>query len=224
MRSAFLITLEGGEGVGKSTQVHRLVEKMQQFGRPVVGTREPGGSPKTEALRSLILSGAVASLGAGAEALLFSAARIDHVDTLIRPSLARGISVISDRYIDSTRAYQGASGGVEPALLCALEHVAVGTTRPDLTLILDMPSAAGLARAAARRSDTATPDRFEREGQGFHDRLRGAFLDIAAHEPRRCVVVDASLGVDSVADAIWTAVQTRLLGPLEESSHDESAS
>lgn len=210
MRSGFLITLEGGEGVGKSTQVRRLVERLCGAGWPAVGTREPGGSPKAEAIRALLLSGAAAALGPAAEAVLFSAARIDHVDTLIAPSLKRGISVVSDRYTDSTRVYQGAVGKVDLGLLSRLERIAVGVVRPDLTIILDMPATIGLARAAARRSPLAVADRFEREDRGFHDSLRDAFLAVAKNEPDRCVVVNGVDDVEAVAIAIWSAVEDRL--------------
>lgn len=204
------ITLEGGEGVGKSTQIGRLVARLRQAGIPAMSTREPGGSPRAEEIRGLLLSGAAAALGAEAEAMLFAAARADHLDATIRPALAAGTSVVCDRFFDSTRAYQGALGQVSATLLAALENVAVGTTRPDLTLILDMPSVEGLARAAARRQGTAPPDRFEREGQGFHARLRDAFLAIAAAEPQRCVVIDARPDADTVAGQIWSVVAGRL--------------
>ncbi|MDX7954036.1 dTMP kinase, partial [Lichenihabitans sp. Uapishka_5] len=148
-----------------------------------------------------------------AEAALFAAARIDHLDALIRPALAAGTSVVSDRFIDSTRVYQGAAGHVPANLLATLETVTVGPTRPDLTLMLDLPSAVGLARAAARRGADEAPDRFEGEALVFHDGLRQGFLRIAAAEPDRCAVVDASDAVDAVAAAIWEAVEQRLLAP-----------
>lgn len=211
MRRGFLITLEGGEGVGKSTQARRLVERLAAAGRPAMATREPGGSPKAEALRAVLLAGAAAPFGPAAEAMLFAAARIDHLDTLIRPHLAAGTSVVSDRFIDSTRVYQGL--GMESArpFLAALEAVSVGATRPDLTLVLDLPSETGLARAAARRRPDARPDRFEREALVFHDRLRRGFLAVAAAEPERFAVVNASGSADAVTEAVWAAVAGRLL-------------
>ena len=206
------ITLEGGEGAGKSTQSRLLAERLRLRGFECVTTREPGGSPGAERLREILLSGAVAPLGATAEALLFTAARIDHLDHTIRPALARGAFVVCDRFADSTRAYQGALGNLDPVLIRALEHTAVGRTHPDLTLILDLPVEVGLARANARRGDAAA-DRFEREGQAFHEGLRKAFLEIAAQEPARCAVIDASRSVSEIADLIWAAVESRLLAP-----------
>lgn len=204
------ITFEGGEGVGKSIQVARLVAQLQANGREVVGTREPGGSPKAEAIRSMILSGTVAPFGSAAEAMMFAAARADHVASRIRPALHRGTWVICDRFIDSTRAYQGAAGHVDPRLIAALELVAVGPTRPDLTLILDIPGRVGLERVAARRAWSEPADRFEQEDRPFHDRLRQAFLAIAAAEPKRCAVVDAAGTPDEVAAAVWHVVETRM--------------
>ena len=204
------ITLEGGEGAGKSVQARRLAERLRERGLAVVLTREPGGSPDAEALREVILSGAAAQFGAEGEALLFSAARIDHIDATIAPALARGDWVVSDRFADSTRAYQGAAGKLDPELLARLERVAVGDCRPDLTLILDLPAAEGLARAAGRRPADEPADRFEGESLAFHETLRGAYLEIARAEPQRCVVVDARASEDEVAAAIWTAVEERL--------------
>jgi len=204
------ISLEGGEGAGKSAQARRLAERLRERGLAVVLTREPGGSPGAEALREVILSGAAARFGAEGEALLFSAARIDHIDETIAPALARGDWVVSDRFADSTRAYQGAAGKLDPELLARLERVAVGDYRPDLTLILDLPAVEGLARAAGRRRADEQADRFESEGLAFHETLRDAYLQIARAEPRRCVVVDARASEDEVAAAIWAAVEERL--------------
>jgi dTMP kinase len=176
----YFVTFEGGEGVGKSTQVERLRERLATLGADVVVTREPGGSPKAEAIRTTVLGGHAKPFGPFAEAVLFSAARADHLDALIRPALARGAYVLCDRFADSTRAYQGALGSLEPNLIRALERAAVGDTRPDLTLILDAPAAVGLARASIRRSGEDA-DRFEAEGGGFHEQIRRAFLDL-----RRC--------------------------------------
>ena len=211
-RSCF-ITFEGGEGVGKSTQVARLAAHLRGLGVEVVTTREPGGSAKAEAIRTLLLQGTVAPFGPAAEAIMFGAARLDHVQELIRPALARGAWVISDRFTDSTRAYQGAAARVGPALIDALEFAAVGPTRPDLTFVLDLPGRDGLARARARRG-AAAPDRFEQLDESFHDRLRTAFLALAAADPRRCVVVDAARDADRVEADLWRTVRTRLLGSL----------
>lgn len=206
---AKFVTLEGGEGVGKSTQAARLVARLRASGQDAVATREPGGTPKAEAIRGLLLSGGAAPLGPAAEAVLFFAARADHLSALIRPAMARGVWVICDRFSDSTRAYQGAAGHVDPALLAGLERVVVDPTRPDLTLMLDLPQRVGLARARMRSGGDA--DRFESQDDAFHDRLRRAFLAIAAAEPERCAVIDASIDVDAVAQAIWHAVEARLL-------------
>lgn len=209
------ITLEGGEGAGKSVQARRLAARLRERGLAVVLTREPGGSPGAEALREIILSGAAARYGAEGEALLFSAARIDHIDQTIAPALRRGEWVICDRFADSTRAYQGAAGKIDPELLASLERVAVGACRPDLTLILDLPVSVGLARAAARRGVGEEADRFEREGVAFHETLRQAFLAIARAEPDRCALVDASATEDEVAEAIWAIVRERFAAVLE---------
>jgi dTMP kinase len=209
-RRGRFITLEGGEGAGKSTQARLLAERLRMRGYECITTREPGGSPGAERLREVLLSGAVAPLGSTAEALLFTAARIDHLDHTILPALARGAFVVCDRFVDSTRAYQGALGNLDPQLISALERIAVGSARPDLTLILDLPPDVGMARAAARRAEAA-PDRFEREGASFHEGLRRAFLDIARQEPERCVVIDATRSLSEIADEIWATVEGRLL-------------
>ena len=201
------ITLEGGEGAGKSTQAARLAARLRDRGVEPVLTREPGGSPLAERIRGVILSGAVAPLGPAAEAVMFSAARIDHLEKTIRPALARGAWVICDRFSDSTRAYQGALGNLDPRFLRELERVTIGATRPDLTLVIDVPAAAGLARARARSS---TVDRFEAEGLAFHEALRSAFLDIAEGEPARCAVIDGSADADAVEKAVWAVVEQRL--------------
>ena len=206
------ITLEGGEGAGKSTQARLLAEHLRACGLECVVTREPGGSPGADALREILLSGAIAPLGPAAEALLFSAARIDHIRHTIRPALERGAFVVCDRFSDSTRAYQGALGNLDAGLIKALETVAVGDCRPDLTLMLDLPAETGLSRAAARRGVEGA-DRFEGEGLAFHQGLRQAFLAIAAAEPARCAVIDAGLEPDAVGEAVWRCVQQRL-GPF----------
>jgi dTMP kinase len=203
------ITLEGGEGAGKSVQVKRLEARLKEIGVPTLCTREPGGSPHAEILREAILSGFLAPYGPEAEALVFAAARIDHVDETIAPALEKGTWVISDRFADSTRVYQGVAGKLPEAFIARLERVAVGDNGPNLTLILDLPAEQGLARAASRRGEGEV-DRFESEGLAFHETLRQAFLDIAKAEPGRCVVIDASESEDMVAAAIWSAVESRL--------------
>jgi dTMP kinase len=208
------VTLEGGEGAGKSAQARRLVARLAALGVETVATREPGGTPHAERLREKILSGALSELGPEAEAIAFAAARIDHVDELIRPALERGAWVISDRFADSTRAYQGAAGQVPTAFVEQLERIAVAEIRPDLTLILDIDPEQGLARAARRSG--AGADRFEREGLDFHRTLRRAFLAIAEEEPDRCAVIEAGSDEEAVAAAIWTQVTRRLGAYLPE--------
>lgn len=212
------ITFEGGEGVGKSTQLARLAEHLRARGVEVVTTREPGGTPKAEKLRTALLSGRAAALGPLAEAALFSAARIDHVDALIAPALKRGAWVLCDRFADSTRAYQGARGGVDAGTLTALEKAAVGATRPDLTIILDLPAQQGLSRATARRAAGEGADRFEGEDDAFHEELRQAFLDIAEREPERCCIVDAAAPVEEVAKAIRQLIHARFLAPAAQAA------
>ena len=210
------ITLEGGEGAGKSTQSERLRRRLEARGIRVVTTREPGGSERAETIRSLLLSGAVKPYGAFAETLLFASARADHIDRTIAPALEDGAFVICDRFADSTRVYQGEVGEVPRVLVSALERVAVRSASPDLTLVLDVPAKLGLARASQRRELAGEErDRFEAEGLSFHSRVREAFLAIAAAEPERCAVVDAAGPPDSVERLIWAEVEARLLTPLE---------
>jgi dTMP kinase len=201
------ITFEGGEGAGKSTQVGILAERLRGAGREVVATREPGGSDGAEAIRALLVNGDPDRWSAISETLLMYAARRDHIERTIRPALERGAWVISDRFADSSRAYQGAGGGAPRGLLAAMETFIVEDTRPDLTLILDLPVEQGLARAGSRGGGEA---RFEAKGQAFHQRLREAFLEIAAAEPNRCAVIDAAQAPDAVSAAIWSAVAARL--------------
>jgi dTMP kinase len=203
------ITLEGGEGAGKTVQAKRLEDRLQALGLKVVRTREPGGSPGAEALRKAILSGFAAEFSPAGQALLFAAARVDHLDKTILPALMSGAWVVCDRFADSTRAYQGAAGNLSPDFITCLERLTVGANTPDLTLILDLAPEVGLKRAAERRR-TGRPDRFESEGLPFHQTLRRAFLDIAAAEPRRCVVIDAARTEYEVAADIRFAVESRL--------------
>ncbi|MBS0408679.1 MAG: dTMP kinase [Proteobacteria bacterium] len=203
------ITFEGGEGAGKSSQVRLLEERLTAAGRSVVRTREPGGSPGAEAIRALLVTGDPDRWSPLTETLLMYAARRDHIERVIEPALARGDWVICDRFADSTRAYQGAGGGAPAALIETLEHEILGPTRPDLTLILDLPVDVGLARAAAR--DTGAETRFEAKGEAFHRRLRDGFLAIAEAEPQRCAVIDAALPLEAVAEAVWAAVSGRLV-------------
>ena len=204
------ITIEGGEGTGKSTQAQLLAEKLERTGRGVMVTREPGGSERAEHIREFLLSDEAKDIGAFAEAILFSAARDDHLETAIKPTLKAGKWVVCDRFADSTRAYQGA-GALDDDLIEALERIVVGQTVPDLTLIIDLPAEEGLKRARQRAKESGAPtDGFEARAITFHDRLRQAFLEIAAAEPDRCALIDGSRDQEGVAEAIWNAVETRL--------------
>ena len=208
MRGRF-ITFEGGEGAGKSTQAGRLADRLRAHAIAVVVTREPGGSAGADIMRHVLLSGAAKPLGPVAETLLFAAARDDHVNATIRPALDAGKWVICDRFIDSTRVYQGALGAVDPKLIRGLERLTTADARPDLTIILDLAPEIGLARAAKRRG-RARADRFEGEAIEFHTKLRMAFREIAVGEPQRCVLIDADRPPDKIAEDIWAAVNARL--------------
>jgi dTMP kinase len=201
------ITFEGGEGGGKSTQVKALAERLKAAGLEVVATREPGGSVGAESIRELLVTGAADRWSPITETLLMYAARRDHIERVIAPALTRGAWVVCDRFADSTRAYQGAGGGTDPALIAALETHVLGEVRPDLTLILDLPVEEGLRRAHSRAGGET---RFESKGEAFHERLRQGFLNIARREPERCVVIDAAQPIATVAEAIWGAVAARL--------------
>jgi len=202
----FFITFEGGEGAGKSTQIERLARKLRAKKYDVVVTREPGGSPGAEAVRHVLLSGAAEPFGPKMEALLFAAARSDHVEQVIWPAVERGAIVLCDRFMDSSRVYQGVTGGLDAAFMQDLEAVAINGMVPDLTLILDIDAAEGLRRATARRAAADGPDRFEKETLSIHQRRREAFLAIARAEPERCKVIDAAANADVVEDAITDSV------------------
>ena len=203
------ITFEGGEGSGKSTQIQKLARSLHVAKLRAIVTREPGGSPGAEIIRHLVLSGMGKLLGPDAETLLFAAARDDHVRTVIQPALAQGIWVLCDRFFDSTRAYQGRLGQVSPSVLNAMQRVTIGDLKPDLTFILDVPVEIGLKRAAARRGKGA-PDRFEGEDVKFHQDLREAYQQIAAEDPQRCVLIDATAAPDAVSARIWKALRDHL--------------
>jgi dTMP kinase len=203
------ITFEGGEGVGKSTQAALLHKQLSLVGIGVLVTREPGGSPGAEIIRHVLLSGAARRFGASTEALLFAAARADHVDTVIVPALRSGQWVICDRFIDSTRVYQGIAGNVDLPFIRGLERLTVGAAKPDLTFILDLPAEVGLRRAKARRGDDI-PDRFETEDVAYHQALNSGFRTIAAEEKQRCVLIDANRPAEQVAGDIWRTVCRRL--------------
>jgi dTMP kinase len=202
------ISFEGGEGSGKSTQIRKLAERLEATKLRTIVTREPGGSPGAEVIRHLILSGMGKLLGPDAETLLFAAARDDHVRSVIAPALNQGMWVLCDRFSDSTRVYQEKVGHVASGLLNAMERVTIGDLKPDLTIVLDVPVEVGLQRAAVRRGNAA-PDRFESEDINFHQELREAYREIAAAEPRRCVLIDASRDANAVAASVWTALRDR---------------
>lgn len=217
MRGRF-ITFEGGEGVGKSTQADALARRLSTMGIGILLTREPGGSPGAEIIRHILLSGAAKSLGADAEAMLFAAARADHLETVIKPALAHGTWVICDRFLDSTRVYQGVLGKVERSVIEGLEKLTVGEMLPDLTFVLDLPAQVGLARAQERRKHDA-PDRFEGENLAYHEALNAAFREIAQAEPERCELVDANRSKTDIAHDVWRIVRKRLrpeTAPLAE--------
>ena len=208
-RTGLFISFEGGEGAGKSTQIRLLAEALRSRGHDIMVTREPGGSPGAEAVRHVLLSGAAEVFGTRMEAILFAAARNDHVEEMIRPALAGGTIVLCDRFVDSSRVYQGVTGNLEPAFIEALQRVAVDGVMPDGTLILDLPAAIGLERAKKRGAAApvqSEPDRFEKEEMETHEKRREAFLDIAAHDPARCHVIDAQRPQEAIADEILSIV------------------
>lgn len=205
MQRGRFITFEGGEGTGKSTQARKLADRLEAAGIPVIVTREPGGTALGEDIRALILKDRPQD--PLTELLLFAAARAEHMTAVIRPALDEGTWVISDRFIDSTRVYQGKLYAIEPELIANLEKFTVGHEFPNLTLILDLPPESGLERAASR----GTLSRYDAERIETHETLREGFLEIATAEPRRCVLIDGNLPVESVATAVWQAVTERLL-------------
>jgi dTMP kinase len=200
------ITLEGGEGTGKSTQARRLAAALEAKGFKALVTREPGGAPGAEEIRKLMVEGEPGRWNAITETLLAYAARADHVARTIGPALKEGRWVISDRFSDSTYAYQGAGRGLDRETIRRIDSAVLDDFAPDLTLVLDLDVAIGLSRANAR---AGAENRFEKFGTEFHEKLRQAFLDIARRFPERCRVIDASGTEDEVAEAIFTAVQRR---------------
>lgn len=213
MARGLFITFEGGEGAGKSTQIARLAQKLREKGYDLLVTREPGGSPGAEAVRHVILSGAAEPFGPEMEALLFAAARADHVEQAIRPALESGKIVLCDRFIDSMRVYQGVTGNLSSDFMKAVERVAIDGVMPDLTLILDIEPEEGLRRASARRGGEEV-DRFEKETLDIHRKRREAFLAIAEREPQRCIVIDASRDPDAVQEAVTEAVFAALVARM----------
>lgn len=202
------ITFEGGEGVGKSTQIQLLAERLRLLGREVVVSREPGGTPGAEAVRHVILSAGMGEpFGPVMEATLFAAARNDHVEQVIRPAVHRGAVVLVDRFMDSTRVYQGVSGNLPVDLIASLERVAIAGMVPDLTIVLDLDPAEGMARAGARRGQAEAADRFEKEQLAIHEARREAFIILAESEPHRIKLVDARADSETVASRVWKTVR-----------------
>ena len=217
------ITFEGGEGAGKSTQIHLLADKLKDAGFKVLLTREPGGSPGAEAVRHVLLSGAAEPFGTDMEAILFAAARSDHVEQVIKPALKRGVNVLCDRYYDSSRVYQGMTGDVDEGLIDALVKVACEDAWPDLTLILDLDPEEGLRRANKRRGDEVA-DRYEKEDIAMQVARREGFLKIADAEPERCVVIDADNSEEVIAQKIWQTVVRRCYFDIENEQLNSNTS
>jgi dTMP kinase len=217
------ITFEGGEGTGKSSHAALLAQRLRSLGIGVVLTREPGGSPGAEIIRHVLLSGVAKPFGPEAEAILFAAARDDHVRNTIRPALERGRWVICDRFTDSTRVYQGVLGKVSPKLIRKLERITIGDLKPDLTFVMDVPPEVGLVRTIRRRGEDAA-DRFESESEEFHTKVRDAYVRIAAAEPERCVLINATEPRDEVAERIWKVVSNRLDPAMAPVVFEEAAS
>jgi dTMP kinase len=197
------ITFEGGEGGGKSTQILLLVDAIERVGNSVLITREPGGAPSAEQIREILVSGAVDRWQPLTEALLNSAARAEHVAQTVEPALNAGTWVLSDRFADSTIAYQGYGHGLDLQTLADLQQMVLGDFKPDLTIILDLPVKDGLHRAISRGGKE---DRYEQMGQDFHNRLRGGFLEIANADKARCVIIDAARSIDAVRQSILLAL------------------
>ncbi len=204
------ITLEGGEGVGKSTLAKGLHHAIAAAGQTVVATREPGGTPGADDIRALLVRGAADRWSALTETLLLTAARNDHVERVIRPALAQGTWIVCDRFTDSTHAYQAGAAGLPEPVVAALGAI-IDAPAPDLTLVLDIDPTLGLARA---RSTAAGEGRYEAHDLAYHARVRRAFLAIAAKEPARCVVIDATLPADQVLMVACKAIAARLGLPL----------
>jgi dTMP kinase len=207
---SLFITFEGGEGAGKSTQIVALSKRFQNLDRKTVVTREPGGTQEAESIRSLLVNGDAKRWSPEAEALLNYAARDHHLRNVIRPALAGGATVLCDRFMDSTRVYQGYAGGCPMSFIDSLEKAIVGETRPQLTLIFDLDPAIGLARAAARSQ--GRENRYESKGLTHHTLIRDGFRAIAKAEPERCRLIDASLPESEVAFAVWNAVKDKVGG------------
>ena len=211
MAAGKFITIEGGEGVGKSTQITGLRDWLGARGIEVVMTREPGGTPRAERIRELVLATSAEPMPPVCELLLMFAARSSHIENVIRPALNRGDWVLCDRFTDATYAYQGAGRGVDTKQIATLEQLVQGDLRPDLTLLLDAPVEVALARAKSRNLALAVTDRFEQEQRAFFERVRQGYLARAQQHPARFAVIDATASLDTVEAAIRTTVQARLL-------------
>jgi dTMP kinase len=211
MKRGKFITIEGGEGVGKSTQISLLRDALTARGVDVVVTREPGGTPRAERIRELLLETSDESMPVTCELLLMFAARATHIENVIRPALTRGAWIVCDRFTDASYAYQGGGRGVGREHIAALEKFVQGQLRPDLTLLLDAPVDVGGARASARNAAAGSSDRFEREQRAFFERVRNAYLERAHNEPSRFAIIDATADREVVARAIMSAIDSRLL-------------
>ena len=206
--AGFFVAFEGGEGCGKTTQIQKLAYRIENItSTPFIVTREPGGAPMAELIRGLLVNGDAEKWRPVTEGLLMSAARHEHVEQIIRPALAQNKLVISDRFFDSTIVYQGIVGGVARDDIDAMNKIACGTVYPDVSIILDIDSQIGLARAKSRG---AGEDRFEAKGLAFHEKVRAGFLDIAANDPSRCVVINASRTQDEIAEQVWQVLRPHL--------------
>lgn len=204
------ISFEGGDGTGKTTQIKRLIDTLKVHGIECVATREPGGSPGAEEIRELLVTGKPGRWDALSETLLLFAARHDHIEQTIRPALKTGNWVITDRFTDSTYAYQGAGGGLNRETIRRIEAVSIEYFKPDLTIVLDLPPETGLARTHKRDDATSEKEsRFEQFELDFHTRLHQGYLDIAKRERDRCVVIDASQPVEEIAAAVFAVIAER---------------
>lgn len=211
MAQGIFITLEGGEGSGKSTQIRLLADALRAMGRVVVTTREPGGTPEAEKIRDFLVKRDGGNWTPMAECMLLYAARQMHVENLIKPALAEDKIVVSDRFSDSTRAYQSFGHGLPLDTIEQIDRLALDGFKPDLTFILDLPVETGLGRAGKRMdADQSQEDRFEKLGTSFHDRLRQGYLQIAKANPERCVVIDATRSIEQIAADLAKHVQERL--------------
>jgi len=206
MATVRFITFEGGEGSGKSTQARLLVERLRAEGIDALITREPGGSQFAEQIRALILDAASAAHSVLSETLLFYAARADHLDKLIRPALEEGRWVVCDRFSDSTRVYQNMVGGLPLKVFETLEAMVVSTTRPDLTLVLDVAAETGLKRIGARPRTGPLSDAFEKRELAYHQRLRDGFAALTRMEPQRCLLIDGARETAAIAADVWSHV------------------